>query len=67
MTTGTLVSVEEYLHTTYRPNCEFVDGVLFQKPMPTWMHAKLPLKIAKLIEAHFSQFEVAPGTYTAHS
>ncbi|HEX4133020.1 MAG TPA: Uma2 family endonuclease [Bryobacteraceae bacterium] len=26
MAVGTLVSVEEYLHTTYHPDCDYVDG-----------------------------------------
>ena len=28
MAVGTFVSVEEYLHTSYRPDCDYVDGVL---------------------------------------
>ena len=26
MAVGTLVSVEEYLHTSYQPDCDYVDG-----------------------------------------
>jgi Uma2 family endonuclease len=26
MAVGTIVSVEEYLHTSYRPDCDYVDG-----------------------------------------
>jgi hypothetical protein len=26
-----LVSVEEYLHTDYEPDCDFVDGVLVER------------------------------------
>ena len=31
MSTATLVSVEEYLSATYRPDCDFVDGVLIER------------------------------------
>src|SRR2546427_466977 len=40
-TTGTLVSVEEYLARTGKPNCEYEDGVLHPKPMPTFSHSNL--------------------------
>ncbi len=34
-----IVSVEEYLHRTEKPYCEYVDGVLQSKAMPTKLHA----------------------------
>ncbi len=51
-----LVSVEEYLRTSYEPQCEYVDGVLFPKPMPTWEHALLQVWVASLIMRLFPQF-----------
>jgi Uma2 family endonuclease len=36
MATGALVSEQEYLSTNYKPSCDYIDGVLRQKPMPTW-------------------------------
>jgi Uma2 family endonuclease len=35
----TLVSVEEYLRDLNDTRCEYVDGVLIEKPMPTQVHA----------------------------
>ena len=32
------VSVEEYLRTTYKPACDYIDGVLRPKPLATWKH-----------------------------
>ncbi len=34
-----IVSVEEYLNTRYRPDCELIDGRLEEKPMPTRLHS----------------------------
>ena len=36
-----LVSEEEYLHTNYDPECEFVDGLLISKAMPKTLHSRL--------------------------
>jgi Uma2 family endonuclease len=41
MSTTTLVSVEEYLRYSEKPNCEYRDGVLYPKPMPTAFHSLL--------------------------
>jgi Uma2 family endonuclease len=60
MTTGTAVSVEEYLRTSYEPNCEYVDGVLVPKAMGTKKHGKLQFQIATLIERAFPNYETTP-------
>jgi Uma2 family endonuclease len=39
MSTSALVSVEEYLRRTEKPNCEYEDGILRPKAMPTTLHA----------------------------
>jgi len=31
MATGTLLPVDEYLHTVYEPDCEYQDGELVQR------------------------------------
>ena len=43
MTTGTLVSEEEYLHTSYEPDCEFEDGVLIGRNVGTPKHSELQI------------------------
>ena len=48
---ATLVPVDEYLRTSYKPACEYRDGVLTQKLRPTWKHAFVISRIMKLIEA----------------
>jgi Uma2 family endonuclease len=41
MPAATLVSVEEYLQTSYDPDCEFVDGQVLERNMGEWDHAGL--------------------------
>ncbi len=49
--TTAFVPVEEYLRTSYKPACEYIEGVLRQKPMPTSEHSELQLQIASLVGA----------------
>lgn len=35
----TLISIEEYLHTSAEPDCEYVRGVLKQRAVPEYDHA----------------------------
>lgn len=55
----TLVSVEEYLRSNYEPACEYVDGVLHEKPMPTRKHGLLQSRFSYLLTAGFPDFEVS--------
>jgi Uma2 family endonuclease len=51
-----LISVEEYLGTSYKPACDYIDGVLRPKPMPTWTHGLLQAQLMMLIMQGFRQF-----------
>ncbi len=57
--TTTLVSVEEYLHTNYKPACEYREGVLRQKPMPTRKHSVVQGQSFHLILSRYPEFEPA--------
>lgn len=41
MATATRVSLEEYLQTSYRPDREFLDGVLKEKPVVEFVHGEV--------------------------
>jgi Uma2 family endonuclease len=41
MSTATLVSMEEYLATSYRPDCDYVDGLLLDRNVGQKDHSKL--------------------------
>ncbi|HXB70068.1 MAG TPA: Uma2 family endonuclease [Candidatus Acidoferrales bacterium] len=57
MATAALVPVEEYLSTTYKPACDYVDGVLYQKSMPTWDHGSIQGQFYMLITQGFPQYK----------
>ena len=39
MAVGTLISVEEYLNTSYDPDVEYVDGELVERNVGDWLHS----------------------------
>ena len=41
MSTGTLISVEEYLATSYRPDCDYVDGHVVERNLGEFDHSSL--------------------------
>ena len=58
--TTTLMPVDEYLRTSYKPACEYRDGVLTQKPMPTWKHSVVQMQIGHIILGRYPDFR--PGS-----
>jgi Uma2 family endonuclease len=42
----TAVTIEEYLSTSYRPDCDYVDGEVQERNLGTFDHARLQLAIA---------------------
>jgi len=41
MAVAELVSIEQYLHSSFEHDAEFVEGRLVQRPMPAWEHAAM--------------------------
>ncbi len=41
MATAALISLEEYLNTSYEPDCGFVDGLLEEGSGAEWQHSRL--------------------------
>ena len=41
-----LISMEEYLHTSYRPDCDFVDGVFEERNVGDMWHSLLQAELA---------------------
>jgi len=46
----TLISVEEYLHTVYRPDCDYVDGEVLERNMGEKPHSRLQKFISRFLE-----------------
>ena len=41
------ISVEEYLRTSYRPDCDYVDGVIEERHVGEWEHSQIQSRILK--------------------
>ena len=46
MATATLISVEEYLATSYEPDAELIDGQLVERNLGEYDHSRLQTKVA---------------------
>ena len=53
-----LVTIEEYLATSYEPDVEFVEGVLEEKPMGEWDHSILQSAIAAWFFSRRSEWKI---------
>ena len=49
MSTANLVPVEEYLHYSEKPYCEYREGVLYPKAMPTTLHGVLQIMLGAML------------------
>jgi len=49
MSSVALVSVDEYLRRSEKPHCEYVDGILHPKAMPTTVHALIQFALSILL------------------
>ena len=53
-----LVSVEEYLNTTYRPDVDYVDGEIEERNLGEFDHGDLQSAINALLRAHQKEWDV---------
>ena len=51
MSVSQLVSVSEYLSTSYRPDCDYVDGVVLERNLGEYDHGRLQLAVAAYFHA----------------
>ena len=49
MSATTLIPVGEYFRYSEKPTCEYRDGVLYPKPMPTAFHALLEFMLVVML------------------
>lgn len=61
MASTTVVSVDEYLHTSYEPDCDYVDGELVERNVGEPKHSILQLLLGLRLreQAQASKFRVA--------
>jgi len=55
MAVGTLISVEEYLKTLYRPDCDYVDGRLEERNLGEKTHSGLQSDVIFYLRSHFDR------------
>ena len=53
--TKALVSVDEYLHTDYSPDCDYVDGEIVERNVGEFEHANLQLEIGMYLRSSYRQ------------
>jgi Uma2 family endonuclease len=58
MATGTLISVEEYLTTVYRPDCDYIDGVVEERNMGEWDHATVQAAVLAYFHSRRKQWKI---------
>ncbi|MGI8745269.1 MAG: Uma2 family endonuclease [Bryobacteraceae bacterium] len=49
MSIDTLVPVSEYLSTTYRPDREYLDGVILERNLGEWYHSRAQMLLARYL------------------
>jgi Uma2 family endonuclease len=60
MAVETLVSVEEYLNTSYSPDMEYVDGVLVEINVGEWDHGMVQSNIIFELRRKYPNIKVVP-------
>lgn len=53
MAVASLISVEEYLNTSYRPDCDYVDGEVVERNLGEFEHASTQREIILFLAAHY--------------
>ena len=49
MSTVTLVPLSEYLETSYRPDCDYLDGELLERNVGEWDHSRLQMLLSDFL------------------
>jgi Uma2 family endonuclease len=57
----TLVSLEEYLSSSYEPDCDYVDGVLEERNLGEWKHSNLQTTISAYLKYRARKWGVRVG------
>lgn len=58
MSVTTKVSVEEYLHTAYRPDVEYVDGEIQERNVGEIEHARLIMSVLEWFSQHRRDWDI---------
>ncbi len=61
-TTRTLISAEEYLASSFRPDCDYVDGHIEERNLGEWNHSTLQLRIGSYLLSKYESDGVQVAT-----
>lgn len=62
MSVATVVSVAEYLKTTYRPDCDYLEGELLERNVGELDHSRMQILIASWLRMREKQFGISALT-----
>jgi Uma2 family endonuclease len=57
-TASTLISIEEYLRTSYHPDCDFVDGLIEERNVGERDHNRLQIVLGAWFLAHEKEWNI---------
>ena len=49
MASATFVPLSEYLETSYRPDCDYLDGELLERNVGEWDHSRLQMLLSRYL------------------
>jgi len=58
MVVSTLVPVAEYLRTSYRPDCDYLEGVILERNVGEYDHSKVQTTVAGLLNARGKEWRI---------
>jgi Uma2 family endonuclease len=58
MSAATAVTLHEYLNTSYRPDCDYLEGELLQRNVGEWDHARLQGVLSGYLSKHENHFGI---------
>jgi Uma2 family endonuclease len=58
VSTGTVVTLGEYLATSYRPDCEYLDGELLERNVGEWDHSRLQTLLSRYLSNREKQWGI---------
>jgi Uma2 family endonuclease len=62
MATAALVSIEEYLRTSYEVDCDYVDGVIEDRNLGEWSHGDLQSELVARLRSHSREWNIRAAT-----
>jgi Uma2 family endonuclease len=62
MSVAAQVSIDEYLHTSYDPDCDYVEGVLIERNVGQTEHSRLQILLGAYLVSHEKEWKIFPVT-----